>query len=393
MFRIQTMNKISPIGLSEFPQGTYTVGDNVSEPHAILVRSADLNNAAIAPSVLGIARAGAGYNNIPVAKCSDSGIVVFNTPGANANAVKELALAAMLIASRDIVGGINWAHTIAGKGAEVPDLVEKEKSKFEGGELRGKTLGVIGLGAIGSMVASAALALDMKVVGYDPALTIEGAWNLSSQVRRAETLESLLGKSDYISIHVPLLDATKGLINSENLRLVKKDARILNLSRSGLVKDKDIVEALEAGRLGAYVTDFPTAELLACKKVIPIPHLGASTPEAEENCAYMAARQLVDYLETGTIINSVNFPRLRPDTQRTPVRLVLLSRGLDGAKLATQVGGKLGDAKVDNVITVVGGDGYGASVIDIASEPSPEVLDSINKLEGIVRVNVLKKPV
>ena len=389
MFRIQTMNKISSVGLELFPRDKYEVASEILNPHAILVRSADLNNAEIPASVLGIARAGAGYNNIPVPTCSERGIVVFNTPGGNANAVKELALASMLIASRSIVTGINWAASIADRGGEVPDLVEKEKSRFEGPELRGKTLGVVGLGAIGAMVANDALALGMRVIGYDPSISIDSAWNLSSSVIRADTLEELLGKSDYVSLHVPLNDATKYLLNAEKFRFLKKGARIINLSRNALVNEKDIIEVLEAGKANVYVTDFPTAELLACKKVICIPHLGASTPEAEDNCAIMAVRQLMDFLETGTIFNSVNFPRCRLE-QRAPYRLLVANRNIPNMVGQITTNLAAGNINIVDLASHHHGE-YGFSIIDIEQKIPQEVLDSISKVEGIIRVRALEK--
>ncbi|MCL1955229.1 MAG: 3-phosphoglycerate dehydrogenase [Brevinematales bacterium] len=265
MFRIQTLNKISPLGLELFPRDKYEIASDILNPDAILVRSADMNSTEIPSSVLAIARAGAGYNNIPVQRCSESGVVVFNTPGANANAVKELTLAALLISSRDIVGGINWTASVADK-TDVADLVEKEKSRFTGPELKGKTLGVVGLGAIGVMVANDAISLGMDVIGYDPYISVDAAWNLSREVVRADTLESLLMKSDYITLHIPLGDNTKGLLDAEKFRIMKKDARVINFSRNALVKDKDIIEALGSGKLSAYVTDFPTVDCWLVRK-------------------------------------------------------------------------------------------------------------------------------
>ena len=326
MFKIQTLNKIASCGLDLFPRDKYEVASDIPNPDAVLVRSADMNSMEIPSSVIAIARAGAGYNNIPVQKCSESGVVVFNTPGANANAVKELALAALLLSSRDIISGINWTSTVKDK-ADVADLVEKEKSKFTGPEIKGKTLGVVGLGAIGVMVANDAMALGMNVIGFDPYISVEAAWNLSREVVRADTLEGLLSKADYVTLHLPLGDTTKGLLDAEKFRLMKKDARVINFSRNALVKDKDIIEALESGKLGAYVTDFPSAELLACKKVIGIPHLGASTPEAEDNCAIMAVKQIMDFLETGAIRNSVNFPKCKLE-KRTPNRLLVINKNI-----------------------------------------------------------------
>jgi D-3-phosphoglycerate dehydrogenase len=383
MFRIQTLNKISPLGLELFPRDKYEVASDIPNPDAVLVRSADMNEIEIQSSVLAIARAGAGYNNIPVQRCSDSGVVVFNTPGANANAVKELTLAAMLLSSRDIVGGINWASTVVDK-ADVAELVEKEKSKFTGPEIRGKTLGVVGLGAIGVMVANDAIALGMDVIGFDPYISVDAAWNLSREVVRADTLESLLTKSDYITLHLPLGDTTKGLLDAEKFRLMKKDARVINFSRNALVKDKDVIEALDAGKISAYVTDFPTQELLACKKVIGIPHLGASTPEAEDNCAIMAVKQIMDYLETGAIRNSVNFPRCKLE-QRAPDRLLVINKNIPN--MVGQITTILAGSNI-NIMDLINHhrDDYAYNIIDTGQPISAPVLEQIRKVDGIIRV-------
>ena len=388
MFRIQTMNKISSLGLDLFPKDKYEIAGDIPNPDAILVRSADMNNLEIPSSVLAIARAGAGYNNIPVTRCSESGVVVFNTPGANANAVKELALAALLLSSRDIVGGINWAFSIAGK-SDISELVEKEKSKFTGPEISGKTLGVVGLGAIGVMVANDAVALGMDVVGYDPYISVEAAWNLSREVVRADTLESLLAKSDYITLHVPQNETTKGFLDAEKFRMMKKEARVVNLSRATVVKDKDIIEALNAGQLSAYVTDFPNAELLACKKVIPVPHLGASTPEAEDNCAVMAVRQTIDYLEGGAIRNSVNFPRCRLDA-RSPYRLLVANRNIPN--MVGQITTILAAANI-NITDLVNHhrDEFAYNIIDTEQQITGPVLEQISKVDGIIRVRAVEK--
>ncbi|MDR0290372.1 MAG: 3-phosphoglycerate dehydrogenase [Treponema sp.] len=389
MFRIQTMNKIAPQGLELFPRDKYEVASEILRPHAIIARSADLHKAEIPDSVLAIARAGAGVNNIPVPQCSSRGIVVFNTPGGNANAVKELTLTALLIASRDIVAGINWAASIADKADQVPDLVEKEKSRFEGPELKAKTLGVAGLGAIGVMVANDAVALGMNVIGYDPYISVDAAWNLSREVVRADTLEGLLARADYISLHIPLSSTTKGLLNAEKIRLMKKDARIINLARGGLVNETDIIEALTTGKLGAYVTDFPTAELLACKKAICIPHLGASTPEAEDNCAIMAVKQLRDFLETGVIINSVNFPRCKLE-QRSPFRLVVANRNIPN--MVGQITTSLANANI-NIMELINHhlDEYSFNIIDTEQRITDDVLNKISEVDGIIRVRVIEK--
>ena len=388
MFRIRTMNKISPLGLEIFPRDRYEVASEIPNPDAILVRSADLHSVEIPATVLAIARAGAGYNNIPVSACSDRGIAVFNTPGGNANAVKELTIAALLLSSRSIVGGINWCQTIADKADEVPDLVEKGKARFEGPELRGKTLGVIGLGAVGVMVANAASALDMEVIGYDPYISVDAAWNLSRSVIRAETLEGLLSKSDYVSLHLPLGDTTKGLLDAEKMRFMKKGGRIINLARGGLVNETDLINALDSGKLACYVTDFPSAELLACPRVITIPHLGASTPEAEDNCAIMAVQQIMEYLESGSVKNSVNLPRCHLD-RRSPARLVAINRNIPN--MVGQITTILAAEKI-NILDLVNHhrDDYAYNIIDTEQKIPAETLEHLNKVEGIIKVRVIE---
>jgi D-3-phosphoglycerate dehydrogenase / 2-oxoglutarate reductase len=389
MIKIQTLNKISPYGLELFPRDQYEVASELPNPDAILVRSADMHDMVIPDSVKAIARAGAGYNNIPIPACTERGIVVFNTPGGNANAVKELAITSMLIASRKIVDGINWAKSISDQADQVPDLVEKGKSKFEGPELKGKTLGVIGLGAIGVMVANDAIALGMNVIGYDPFISVEAAWNLSRSVQRSESIEGLLSKSDYITLHVPLNDATRGTINAERLSIIKKGARIINLSRGGLVKDPDIIQALNSGKVSCYVTDFPNAELLAAPNVICVPHLGASTPEAEDNCAIMAARQLIDYLENGNVVNSVNMPRCKLE-QRSPHRLIVINKNIPN--MVGQITSILAGAEV-NITDMINHhrDNYAYNIIDTEHEITQEFLQKIRAVNGIISVRTIDK--
>jgi len=389
MFRIKTMNKISPFGLELFPRDNYEVASEIPNPDAILVRSADLNSAEIPDSVLAIARAGAGVNNIPVPKCSDKGIVVFNTPGGNANAVKELAIASMLIASRNIVGGINWAASIADKADQVPDLVEKGKSQFEGPELLGKTLGVVGLGAIGVMVANDAIALGMNVIGYDPYISVDAAWNLSREVVRADTLEGMLAKADYLSLHIPLVDTTRGLLNAEKIRFMKKGVRIINLARGALVNEADIIQALNSDKIAAYVTDFPSAEMLACKKAICVPHLGASTPEAEDNCAIMAVKQLMNFLESGAIRNSVNYPHCRLD-QNAPFRLLVSNRNIPNmvGQITTILAGA--NINITDLINHHKGD-FAYNIIDTEQKIQDSALEQLKKIEGIIRVRSIEK--
>ena len=384
------MNKISPFGLDLFPRTQFEVASDLPNPDAILVRSADLHNIEIPDSVLAIARAGAGVNNIPIPQCSNRGIVVFNTPGGNANAVKELAFACMLLASRNIVGGINWAASISGEADKVPDLVEKEKAQFEGPELLGKTLGVVGLGAIGVMVANDAISLGMDVIGYDPFISVDAAWNLSREVVRADTLEGLLSKADYVSLHLPLNDTTKGIINAEKFRLMKKGARIINLARGGLVNEADVITALNSEKLAAYVTDFPSAELLTCKNAICIPHLGASTPEAEDNCAIMAVKQLMEFLENGGVRNSVNFPRCRLD-QCVPCRLLVSNRNIPN--MVGQITTILAAANI-NIADLINHhrDEFAYNIIDTEQKIPETVLDQLKQVNGIIKVRTIEKP-
>lgn len=313
MFKIQTLNKISAQGLAQLPLDDYETASEILNPDAILLRSADMHSMEVPESVKAIARAGAGTNNIPIPAMTERGIVVFNTPGANANAVRELVLLALLMASRPVIKAIDWVQGLAGKGSEIPDLAEKGKSQFVGPEIRGKTLGVIGLGAIGAMVANSASDLGMNVIGYDPFISVDAAWSLSRAVHKAETLDTILTKADYISIHVPQTAETKGLINADRIKAMKKGVRLINLARGGLIVNADVLEGINSGKIACLVTDFADEELLGNDKIICLPHLGASTPEAEENCAMMAVKQLRDFLETGTIVNSVNFPKCKMD--------------------------------------------------------------------------------
>uniref|UniRef100_UPI00403F03D2 phosphoglycerate dehydrogenase n=1 Tax=Niallia sp. XMNu-256 TaxID=3082444 RepID=UPI00403F03D2 len=305
---MKTLNNIAKCGLDVFNTNHYKI-DNVSEKvDAIVLRSFNMHDMEIAPTIKAIARAGAGVNNIPVHACTERGIVVFNTPGANANAVKELVLTTLMASSRNLFAGVAWTKSLANKGNEIPKLVEAGKKQFVGNEIKGKTLGVIGLGAIGARVANDALNLDMDVIGFDPFISVDTAWNLSRNVQRAFNLEQLYVNSDYITVHVPLTDDTKGMFNDQSFRIMKDGVHIFNFSRGELVNELDMAVALEIGKVGKYITDFPNEKILKMKNAIAIPHLGASTRESEENCAIMASRQIKEYLETGNIINSVNFP-------------------------------------------------------------------------------------
>lgn len=313
MFKIQTLNKIAAIGLNELDRDNYEIASDMNNPDAILVRSADMHEMTLSDNVKAVARAGAGTNNIPIPELTEKGVVVFNTPGANANAVKELVMLSLLLSSRPAIDANKWANGLAGKGDEIPDLAEKGKSQFVGPELKGKTLGVIGLGAIGAMVANLAQHFGMEVIGYDPFLSVKSALFLDKKIKIAETLDTIYAKSDYITIHVPQTNDTKGMINASAIKTMKDGVRIINIARGGLVNNADILAALESGKVSCLVTDFAAEELLNQPKVIVLPHLGASTPEAEDNCAIMAAAQLKDFLENGNIVNSVNFPKAVTD--------------------------------------------------------------------------------
>ncbi|MBQ9630553.1 MAG: 3-phosphoglycerate dehydrogenase, partial [Treponema sp.] len=314
MYKIQTLNKISGAGLEVFSRDNYEVASTLASPDAILLRSADMHSMEIPSTLKAVARAGAGVNNIPVSSLTEKGIVVFNTPGANANAVKELVILALLLSNRQAFAAFEWVKSLAGKGDAIPDLAEKGKAQFAGPELKGKTLGVIGLGAIGALVANAAIDLGMTVIGYDPFMSVTSAWHLNTHVAQAETLDSLLVRSDYVTIHMPQTNETKGFINADKLSEMKDGVRIINFARGGLVNNSDMLSAIASGKVSMFITDFASEEFLNNPKIICFPHLGASTPEAEENCAVMAAQQLRSFLEKGTIENSVNFPRVVSDS-------------------------------------------------------------------------------
>ncbi len=385
MIRVKLLNKISPSGLDVFPKGQYACSEDETAPDAIMVRSAAMHEYAFEPGLRAIARAGAGVNNIPIEACSEKGIVVFNTPGANANAVKELAMAALLLSSRKLVPAIEWAATLAGEGDAVPKLVEKGKGKFAGPELSGKTLGVVGLGAIGVMVANLARHFGMTVYGYDPYLSVKAAWAISHEIRRANSLSEIYEKCDYITLHVPMNAETREMINSSSIASMKAGVRILNFARGELVCTEDIVAALEEGKVAAYVTDFPNAQLIGVKGVIAIPHLGASTPESEDNCARMAAEQLRDYLENGNIRNSVNLPELVMERSGR-VRIGVIHRNIPN--MISQVTQAFSDAgiNIENMTNKSRGD-YAYTVVDVNSDLPAGLTEKLNGIEGIIRVN------
>ncbi len=389
MFKIQTLNKISTIGLEIFPRENYEIASEIMHPDAVLVRSADMHETKFAETTKAIARAGAGVNNIPIDKCSSKGIVVMNTPGANANSVKELVITALLLSSRKVYQGIAWAKSLVGKGDEVPKLIEKGKTNFEGPEIKGKRLGIIGLGAIGVRVANDAVALGMEVTGFDPIISVEAAWELSRTVKRALSLDSLIAKSDYITLHLPLNDKTKGMINKDKFALMKKGVRILNFARGGLVNNEDLKEAIKEGIVSSYVTDFPDEELLKMDNVIPMPHLGASTPEAEDNCAIMAVNQIKNFLEYGNIKNSVNFP----DCEMEPsgkTRLLVGNRNIPN--MVGQITSLLASEKINiaDMINKSKGD-LAYNIIDIDGAIGEGTLNKLKAISGIILVRVLEK--
>ncbi len=388
MYTIKTLNKISERGLAQFDPELFTVSTDADEPDGILVRSADLHSTELPRTVRAIARAGAGVNNIPVDLCSERGIVVFNTPGANANSVKELVICGMLLASRDIHGGIAWVKSLAGTDVDVAAAVEKEKSRFAGPEILGKKLGVVGLGAIGVLVANAADALGMEVIGYDPFISVDSAWGLSRGVRRARSLESLFAEADFLTLHVPQNDSTKGMINKDTIPTMKKGVRIMNFARGGLVETADIVAAVRADHVAGYVTDFPDQIMVGEPGILTIPHLGASTPEAEENCAEMAVRQISAFLEHGVIRNAVNFPECVLDRSGAP-RLLIANKNIPN--MVGQITTILANEKL-NILDMINrhrGE-YAYNIIDIKSEPSPEAVEKIREIDGVIMVRTLE---
>ncbi len=386
MYNIKTLNKISTVGLSRLGSD-YTYGDDVQNPDAILVRSASMHEMDMPGSLLAIARAGAGVNNIPLDKCSEQGIVVFNTPGANANAVKELVIAGLLLSSRKITAGIEWAKTLKGNGDAVGKMVEKGKSQFAGPEIKGKTLGVIGLGAIGALVANAAIALGMDVIGYDPFLSVDGALQLSRHVKHVTNLDEVFADSDYITVHVPLTPDTKNIICTENIAKMKDGVRILNYSRADLCNSEDVLAAIESGKVSTYVTDFATDNLLGVDGVIAMPHLGASTPESEDNCARMAADEIKDYLENGNITHSVNFPAAKM-ARTGDVRYCVLHKNVPAVLQSVLSFVSQQGANVENMENKSRKD-YAYTIIDVTGA-SADLTDSIKGVDGVIRVRVIK---
>ena len=390
MYKVRTYNAISVKGLERFPRQSFEVGSDISQPDAFLLRSQKLQGVEVPKSLLAAARAGAGVNNVPIAEYSKLGVVVFNTPGANANAVKELVMAGMLLATRGILPGMAYVNTLTemSDAAEMSAHLEKEKARFAGGEIKGKTLGIVGLGAIGSMVADMALAMGMKVVGFDPALSIDAAWRLSSEVSRMENLQALLARSDYISLHVPAMDATKHLINDAALALTQPGAVLLNFARETIVDSVAVKRSLDAGKLGKYVCDFPEPDLLNHPQVIAMPHIGASTEESEENCAVMAANQLMDYLENGNIVNSVNFPAVAMGRVAGTTRITFSNDNVSG--VLGHVLSVLADKNVNVIDMMNKSRGELAfNIIDVESQPADDVISAIAAVEHVIRVRVI----
>ncbi|MDC7226401.1 MAG: phosphoglycerate dehydrogenase [Spirochaetales bacterium] len=388
MFNIKTLNKISKKGLNLFDYSKYCVDCEAPRTDAIILRSYKMHDMEIPEGLLGVARAGAGTNNIPVDDYTKKGIVVFNTPGANANSVKELVLMSLFISSRKIIRGIAWTDELIGKGDEVPKLVEKGKSNFTGSEIKGKTLGVIGLGAIGVMVANDALSLGMNVIGFDPYISIDAAWGLSSQVQKADSIEALLAKCDYITLHMPLNDSTKNFINEEKIAMMKKGVKLLNFARGGLVDNSALKRAIDEEIIDRYVTDFPSEELLGAKNIVPIPHLGASTPEAEENCAIMAVNQITDFLETGNIKNSVNYPDCAME-MNGETRITIGNRNVPN--MVGQISHVLAENELNiaNMINRNKGD-YAYNLIDIDGPVTENVIKEIEAIDGVIFTRIIE---
>ena len=387
VYNIKTMNKIAAVGLDRLPAGTYAVGDAVENEDAILVRSAKLHDYPFPEKLWAIARAGAGVNNIPVDKCSEAGIVVFNTPGANANAVKELVICALLLASRDVLGGAAWVKAQAASGVEVANVVEKGKSAFVGPELYRKTLGVVGLGAIGALVANIALSLGMDVYGYDPYLSVDAALRLDRHIKVVKELDTLYANADYVTLHLPYMEATKNTVNAAAIAKMKDGVRIVNLARGGLVNDEDMIAALESGKVACYATDFPNNRLLAAPHVAALPHLGASTPESEDNCAVMAADELKDYLENGNIKNSVNFPNVIMERSGVQ-RLCVIHRNVPAviAQITTQLGAD--GVNVENLTNKSKGE-YAYTMVDAGAVVDERSIENIRRVPGVIRMRVI----
>ena len=389
MYKINLLNNIKSKMLESFSAEKYEVGVELENHEALMLRSAKIHDMVFGSDLLCIARAGAGVNNIPVDRCADEGIVVFNTPGANAGAVKELVLCALFLSSRDIVGGIEWVKTVVSEGDEIPELVEKQKAAYVGPEILGKTIGVIGLGAIGAKIANAALGLGMNVLGFDPYLSVDAAWSLSSEIKRADDLDTIYKNSDYISVNVPYMEATKQFINKDTIAKMKQGVRIINAARAELVNDDDMLAALESGHVACYVTDFPNAKTAGAKGVIAIPHLGASTPESEDNCVSMAAAQIIEYIENGNIINSVNFPgTVMPRIAGDPRICIIHKNVPEMIASITTVISKLG-INIENMINAGTKDkAVSYTMLDV-NKITNGLEEAINGIDGVIKVRII----
>lgn len=387
MFNIKTMNNISPAGLDKLRKLGCNVGEDVKAPSGIIVRSADMHGYEPNPELLGVARAGAGYNNIPVEEYAEKGIVVFNSPGANAEAVKEQTICSLVMASRDVIGSVDWVRSIAGEGGRIPELVEKGKSNFAGPELMGKTIGVLGLGATGALVANACLAMDMNVIGYDPFLSVDAAWRLSREVVRAEELSEIFRSCDYISINIPYNENTHHLLDERAFSLMRNGVRIVNESRAEVVDDDAMLAALESGKVAKYVTDFPNEKILTAKNVIALPHLGACTPESEDRCAEMAARQIYEYLKNGNIVNSVNLPSAKLERMGV-CRLCVIHHNVPGMinRILDLITEK--NINIEHMINKPHGR-YAYTIIDLNDEIWEDTANTIRRMDDVLRVRVL----
>ena len=387
MYNIQTLNKIASCGTDLFDKSKYTVSDGAANPDAILVRSAAMHDMELGSNLLAIARAGAGVNNIPIDKCSENGVGVFNTPGANANAVKELVICALLLSSRKIPASMEWVKTLKGKGDEVSKLVEKGKSQFVGPEIMGKKLGVVGLGAIGVLVANAAAALGMDVIGYDPFLNVEHALKLSGKVKYVKDVKEIYETCDYITLHVPATPDTKGMINADAIALMKKSVRLLNFSRDSLVAESDVLAALDNGGMACYVTDFGSDTLIGHENVIVLPHLGASTPESEDNCAVMAVNELIDYIEHGNIKNSVNLPNMAMPVTGD-AKICVIHKNVEGVINSITAPVSAAGLNIENMESKSKKD-YAYTCLDVKGNTNG-IEDKLKAVENVVGVRVVK---
>ena len=387
MYKIQTLNKISAIGTDIFDKSKYSVAEDIANPDAIMVRSAKMHDMQFGDNLLAIARAGAGVNNIPVERCAQEGICVFNTPGANSNAVKELAVCALLLASRKIVEAASWAASLKGT-PDAPKTVEGGKSKFAGPEIAGKTLGIIGLGAIGGKIANAAEALGMKVIGYDPYISIGAALHLDPTVKIVSDINDIYANSDYITIHMPYTPQTKNTIDAEQIAMMKDGVRLINLARGELINSEAVVKAIADGKVAKYVTDFADDIVLGAENVIVLPHLGASTPESEDNCAVMAAEELIDYLENGNIRNSVNYPNLSMNCTDTKICVIHKNVPTTIASITSAVGNE--GINIENMANASKGD-FAYTMLDVTGEVPASVEGKINAVDGVIRVRVINK--